>query len=303
VTGASWFAVTTGAVGVVAPGAIVATNDSFTLAEDSGARSLDILTNDTGVAGGTVTLLTQPRLGTASVNPDGSITYTPNLNANGADAFTYQVATATAVSNSGNVAISLTPVNDPTTAVNDGPFTAQAGVSLQLPNVLDNDIDADGRTDLVDAVELTATTPGATVSGGLDGVVTFSAATPGNYTFTYRAKDKAGILSNPATVIVNVIGADTVVAAQALFRTTQKRWVISGTDDPAGSDHHARLCPGRHAGGLRDRHGRERRSRQLALRREGRERRLRSDDAGPAPDAARGEVQPRRHLADHDHGS
>jgi len=228
--GAGEMNVTAAPIGAPPAGAIVATNDSFTIAEDAGATTLGVLANDTGVAGGTVTLISQPRLGTASVNLDGSITYTPNLNANGADAFTYTVTVGTAVSNTGNVAIAITPVNDPTTAINDGPFPAQAGVATALPNVLDNDLDADGRADLVDAVEVTATTPGATVSGGLGGIVTFQAASPGNYTFTYKAKDRAGNVSNAATVIVKVIGEDTVVAASALFRTDKARWVISGSD-------------------------------------------------------------------------
>jgi hypothetical protein len=191
---------------------------------------LAVLANDTGVAGGTVTLTTLPRLGTASVNSDGSVSYTPNLNASGADAFSYTVTLGTSVSNAANVAISLKPVNDPTTAVNDGPFTAQAGISIVLPNVLDNDIDPDGRTDLVDAVDLVASA-GATVSGGAGGNVTFLANAPGSYTFTYSALDAAGNHSNAATVIVTVIGEDTVVVASALFRTDKKRWVVSGSDD------------------------------------------------------------------------
>jgi len=211
------------------PSALLAVNDSFSFDEDAPVQRLLVLANDTGVGGGTVTLTTLPRLGTASVNSDGSVSYTPNLNANGADAFGYTVTAGGATSNSANVAIALRAVNDPTTAVNDGPFTAQGGVSLVLPNVLDNDLDPDGRTDLVDAVDLVASA-GATVSGGTGGNVTFLATAPGSYTFTYRALDRAGIRSNPATVIVNVIGEDTVVAASALFRTDKKRWVISGSD-------------------------------------------------------------------------
>ncbi|MFL5378714.1 MAG: cadherin-like domain-containing protein, partial [Myxococcales bacterium] len=230
--GSAELQVTTGRAAATPPpaGAIVAANDSFSISEDAAATSFAVLGNDTGAAGGTVTLTTLPRLGTASVNPDGSVTYTANLNANGSDAFTYTVQVGTAVSNAANVSISIAPVNDPTTAVNDGPFTAQASVAIDLPSVLDNDIDADGRTDLVDAVELTATTPGATVTGGAGGVVNFLAPTAGTYTFTYRARDKAGNLSNPATVVVRIIGDDTVVAASALFRTDKKRWVVSGSD-------------------------------------------------------------------------
>jgi hypothetical protein len=221
--------VETGAAVAAPPAAIVAANDAFTIAEDTSA-SLDLLGNDTGAAGGIVTLVTQPRLGTASVNPDGTVTFTANANASGTDGFSYRVSVGALVSNTASVSISITAVNDATTAVNDGPFTARAGIASVLPNVLDNDIDADGRTDLVDAVELVAT-GGATVTGGAGGVVTFTAPAPGNYAFTYRALDRAGNLSNTATVIVSVIGEDTVVAASALFRTDKSRWVVSGSDD------------------------------------------------------------------------
>ncbi|HZX93130.1 MAG TPA: cadherin-like domain-containing protein, partial [Myxococcales bacterium] len=221
--------VETGAAVAAPPAAIVAANDAFTIAEDTSA-SLDLLGNDTGAAGGIVTLVTQPRLGTASVNPDGTVTFTATANASGIDGFSYRVSVGALVSNTASVSISITAVNDATTAVNDGPFTARAGIASVLPNLLDNDIDADGRTDLVDAVELVATA-GATVTGGAGGVVTFTAPAPGNYAFTYRALDRAGNLSNTATVIVSVIGEDTVVAASALFRTDKNRWVVSGSDD------------------------------------------------------------------------
>jgi hypothetical protein len=217
------------ATGAPSPDALAATNDSFTIPEDSSAM-LPVLANDTGAAGGVITILTQPRFGTATVNADGTVTYTANPDAAGLDAFTYQITVGTAVSNSADVSITLAAANDPTTAVDDGPFTVKAGVATALPNVLDNDLDADGRLDIVDAVDLTVPA-GATVSGGASGVITFSAAEPGTYTFTYRALDGAGLRStNAATVTVKVSGDDTVVAASAEFRTDKNRWVVSGSD-------------------------------------------------------------------------
>ncbi|MFL5398030.1 MAG: Ig-like domain-containing protein [Myxococcales bacterium] len=227
--GSAELLVTTAPIGVAPPTGPAAVNDSFIILEDAAATAFAVLANDTNATGGTVTLLTQPRLGSAIVNLDGSVSYTPSLNANGSDAFTYQVAVGTLVSNIATVAIAITPVNDLTTAVNDGPFVVQAGITTALPNVLDNDLDVDGRADLVDAVDVTVTTPGAVVTGGAGGIVTFLAGTPGNYTFTYRALDRAGVRSNVATVIVQVIGGDTVVGTDALFRIAQRRWTISGS--------------------------------------------------------------------------
>jgi hypothetical protein len=212
-----------------APGALRALNDAFTFAEDSGAQILGVLANDTNAAGGTVAVTAQPRLGTAIANPDGTVTYTANANANGADSFSYTVTTSGGTSNTANVALTISPVNDPSTAVNDGPFTLVAGNATPLPNLLDNDFDADGRADLVAAVEITAPA-GITVTGGANGLVTVTAVAAGTFTFTYKVQDASGAISaNAATVTLNVISADTVTINRAQFTINQKRWVVNGT--------------------------------------------------------------------------
>jgi hypothetical protein len=205
-------------------------NDSFTFAEDSGAQRLVVLANDVAATGGRVTLASQPRLGTATVLADGSVNYTPNLNAFGNDAFTYTVTVGTgAPSNIANAAITLTAVNDLSTAVNDGTFTVNTGAATALPNLLTNDLDPDGATDMTNAV-IVSQPAGATVSGGAGGVVRFNTATEGTYTFTYRTQDSAGALSaNAATVTVNAVNADVVVISSALFRNDKKRWTVTGT--------------------------------------------------------------------------
>lgn len=212
------------------PDALVALNDAATVNEDSGPTTIDVLANDAGAAGGTVTLASLPRFGTASVDPDGKIRYTPNADANGLDGFTYQVAVGTALSNVANVAVTIRPVNDVPVAVDDGPFTVNVNVAAVLPNLLANDLDADGRGDLVHAVAVEQpAAPGAFVLGGPDGIVTFSATAIGTYTFTYQAQDSAGATSaNRATVTVNVVAADQVGANSAVFRTGQRRWIVSG---------------------------------------------------------------------------
>ncbi|MGE5807887.1 MAG: Ig-like domain-containing protein, partial [Nitrospirota bacterium] len=74
---------------------------------------IKVLANDIPLAGTldvtTVQVLSTPASGTAQVNPDGTITYTPNALATaGTDTFTYTVAnSAGAVSNAANVTITL----------------------------------------------------------------------------------------------------------------------------------------------------------------------------------------------------
>ncbi|MFL5454174.1 MAG: Ig-like domain-containing protein, partial [Myxococcales bacterium] len=203
-------------------------NDSFTFAEDAGPQILNVLANDPSSGGGTVTLGAQPRLGTAVVNADGTVTYTGNANASGTDTFSYTVTTA-AGSATATVTVTMTPVNDPPTAVNDGTFSVVAGTPTTLPNLLDNDIDPDGRADMVAAVNIVAPA-GVIVSGGTNGVVSVTVAAPGSYTFTYQVQDKAGAISaNAATVTLNAIPADTVTITKATYTIAQKRWVVTGT--------------------------------------------------------------------------
>jgi hypothetical protein len=213
------------------PTTLQAVNDSYTFAEDAGRQVLPILSNDVGVAGGTVAIVIAPRLGTATVNGNGTVSYTSAPDANGNDSFTYQVTTASGLSNIANVALVITPVNDPPTAVDDGPFDVNINVATVLPSLITNDTDPDGAANIVAAAQFTQPTPaGATITTDAAGNVTFKATKGGTYTFTYHAKDAAGAVSaNAAKVTVNAIASDVVVVSSALFRSDQKRWVISGT--------------------------------------------------------------------------
>src|SRR5207245_1653422 len=57
-----------------------------------------------------------PSHGTATVNPDGTFTYTPAANYNGADSFTYKANDGSTDSNTSTVNITVNPVNDPPVA-------------------------------------------------------------------------------------------------------------------------------------------------------------------------------------------
>jgi Big-like domain-containing protein len=165
------------------------------------------------------------------VDPDGKVRYTPRADANGLDAFSYQVTVGGVASNVANVSVAIAPVNDAPVAVDDGVFTVNVNVPSVLPNLLANDADLDGHADLVHAVDLVQPAAGAFVVGGPDGVVTFTASATGTYTFSYRAQDSAGVSSaNRATVTVRAIASDAVAVTSAVFRTSQRRWIVSGSD-------------------------------------------------------------------------
>jgi hypothetical protein len=216
-----------------AAGGPVAVSETVTVAEDSGATIISILANDTNVAGGTVTITSAPSFGTAVLNAlTGTVTYTPKLNYNGTDSFTYTVTVGTQVSNFATVSIIVTPVNDAPVAVNDA-ATTNVNTPIVI-NVLANDTDPDGVADLFAAVQLSPSTPaGAIISGGAGGLVNFQAAAAGNYTFTYKAQDRALTNSvNTGTVTVTVQSAQTVVFNKALFTVSQSNMNASGTIVP-----------------------------------------------------------------------
>ncbi|MBM5023377.1 tandem-95 repeat protein, partial [Vibrio parahaemolyticus] len=87
--------------------------DKATVVEDT-PTIIKVLGNDTFEDDGKVVSLDTnngPANGTVSVNPDGSVTYTPNDNYVGKDTFTY-VVTSGGVSESTTVTVNVTPVND-----------------------------------------------------------------------------------------------------------------------------------------------------------------------------------------------
>jgi LPXTG-motif cell wall-anchored protein len=92
---------TIGSVSVVEPGAPVAIDDAFKTPENT-AITMNVLKNDLPNDDGTppdpstLTILENPKHGTASVTDDHEIAYTPDHGFTGADALQYQVCVATA---------------------------------------------------------------------------------------------------------------------------------------------------------------------------------------------------------------
>ena len=161
-----------------------------------------MLANDTDPDGDslTVTATSAPAHGSATLNPDGTITYTPAANYAGPDSFTY-TATDGTLNSTAVVSITVTPVNDAPTA-GDDVITIPEDSGFE-GNLLNNDTDPDSTT-------LTVTTPGTTTTdlGTLTvtthGAVFFS-PTPnasGSRTFTYTITD--GQSTDTATITVTV---------------------------------------------------------------------------------------------------
>ncbi|EPE5297306.1 tandem-95 repeat protein [Vibrio parahaemolyticus] len=117
--------------------------DKATVVEDT-PTIIKVLGNDTFEGDGKVVSLDTnngPANGTVSINPDGSVTYTPNDNYHGADSFTY-IVTSGGVSESTTVSVDVTPVNDAPVAKDDI-ATTQEDTAVTI-DVLPNDTDVDG---------------------------------------------------------------------------------------------------------------------------------------------------------------
>ena len=79
------------------------------------------------------------------MNGDGTLNYTPNLNFNGTDTISYDIADGNGGTATGTLTITVTAVNDNPVANADTATTAE-DVALNNINVLGNDTDVDGDT-------------------------------------------------------------------------------------------------------------------------------------------------------------
>ncbi len=141
----------------------------------------------------TVTNLTQPANGAVSLNPDNTVTYTPNPGFTGADSFTYTANDGLLDSNVGDVYVTVKVVPQ---AVDDAAVT---GVDEEVGiDVLGNDI-GDGLT----VASVTQGSNGSVVNHGNSVNYTPDPGFNGIDSFTYVAND--GLLdSNAATVTITV---------------------------------------------------------------------------------------------------
>ncbi|WDQ16180.1 Ig-like domain-containing protein [Rhodopirellula sp. P2] len=182
----------------------VAGNGLETVDEDSGTLTIDLSSFVTLEGSDTVTFSKvsgTDAIGTSAVAANGTLTFTPVLNANGTATIVYR-ATSTQgsqLSDEGTITINVTPVNDAPTAT-DRTVTVLEDNSI--------DIDLNGNVADVDSTGLVitvASNPGngsATALGNGQIRYTPNADFNGQDSFTYQVTD--GSLTTTATVTVNV---------------------------------------------------------------------------------------------------
>jgi len=207
-------------------------HDDSALTDEDTQIVIDVLSNDVDPENDplTVTSVTQPGHGTAAINGDGTITYTPASNFSGTDTFTYTVEDGNSNSDSAVVTITVDSTdNDFPTAVDDAVSTDE-GVAITI-DVLINDTDPDN--DILSIYEVTPPSNGTAVIEGRMVVYTPNAGFGGTDTFTYTAQDTAGGFAS-ATVTVSVVTVNDPPTAHDDAASTSEDTAI--TIDVLGND-------------------------------------------------------------------
>src|SRR5690554_6756942 len=121
----------------------VANPDTATVVEDT-LTTINVLGNDTDAEMDTLTVTAATALhGTVTINPDGTLSYTPNTNYTGADTISYSITDGNGGISSSVVNVTVTPVNDApvlsftNTLTNIAENSAMAGMVVTDANATD----------------------------------------------------------------------------------------------------------------------------------------------------------------------
>ncbi len=176
-----------------------ANDDTATTNEDQ-SITIPVLANDSDPDGDplTVTEATSPD-GDVTINPNGTITFTPDPDFNGTTSITYTVADPDGLEDTASVDVTVVSVNDAPEAGDDTAEVPEDG-SVTIP-VLANDTDPDG-----DPLTVTeASSPDGEVTINPDGTITFEPNPDfnGPTTITYTVADPDGA-EDTSTVSINV---------------------------------------------------------------------------------------------------
>jgi VCBS repeat-containing protein len=213
----------------------IAVSDAFSTNENT-AVSNTLKTNDTlsGDGGNVWSKVSNPANGTATVNADGTFTYTPNTGFSGVDTFTYKLCDVDNDCSTATVTITIIRLNAVPVAVNDV-FTIAEDTPLNSTVVTNDTLSSDGGnvfTKVTNPLHGTATV-------NLDG--TFNYTPDPNYNgsdvFIYKLCDRDPDCAT-ATVTITITPVNDVPVAVNDAFTTAEDTPVSGTlktnDTPSG---------------------------------------------------------------------
>lgn len=176
-------------VGCTAPNA---QDDLATLVNNGTATPVNVLANDSHVCGSPMTpvVLTNPEHGTAAVNPDNAIGYTPQSGYSGIDEFTYLACVACntgTVCDTAIVVLTILPPELPPLDPQPDAATTLQGTPVTV-SVLNNDSGS-----ALDVTEITQPANGTAVLNASNTVTyTPNSGFQGTDTFTYTVCDSGG---------------------------------------------------------------------------------------------------------------
>ncbi|HKS35849.1 MAG TPA: Ig-like domain-containing protein, partial [Verrucomicrobiae bacterium] len=203
----------------------VADSQAVTTLEDT-AAGVTLTGNDVDADALTFTVLSAPTKGTLSGTAP-NLTYTPNLNANGSDSFTFRANDGALDSAAATVSITITPVNDAPAANAQSVTTLEdtaTGITLT-----GSDVENDALTFTV----LTAPTKGVLSGAAPNLTYTPNLNENGSDSFTFRAND--GALDSAAatvSIIITPVNDGPVANGQAVttLEDTATAITLTGSD-------------------------------------------------------------------------
>jgi gliding motility-associated-like protein/uncharacterized repeat protein (TIGR01451 family) len=199
----------------------VANPDAYDVQEDSMLNiplSSGVLANDTDVdEEPLISVVEGPAIGLLRLNRDGSFSYRPVGNYNGADTFTYRACDVSGACDTALVILTVLPVNDAPIAINDR-FVLREDTVITFPPsaVLANDTDPDG--DTLGGAPIGTLNKG-TYTANPDGTYTYypQASFHGFDSIEYRVCDPVGLCDTGVIVIELLPVNDKPVAADDAY--------------------------------------------------------------------------------------
>jgi hypothetical protein len=212
----------------------VADDDAATLPEDALATLIPVLVGDTDVDGDDLHVIEVSNgfKGTVTITGTGlAVRYKPLRNANGTDSFTYTIEDAEGFTSTATVEVTISPVNDPPNARDDGspvPLQVVPGTGAASLNVLLNDSPGPDPDDALSIISVTQPAHGTvSIDGGWTVLYEPIGSHVGLDYFTYTISDDLGLTD---TAIVYVMVATDATPPVA----TAPRVIISAASGATG---------------------------------------------------------------------